>query len=79
MILRAAKEHALDLGHSILVGDKATDIEAGRRAGIGCCVMVLTGHPVSDEDLEKADKVFMDLKGMAGALAEKQLRGDCNR
>lgn len=35
MILQAAEEFALDLGRSILVGDKATDIEAGLRAGVG--------------------------------------------
>jgi D-glycero-D-manno-heptose 1,7-bisphosphate phosphatase len=78
MILRAAKEHSLDLRRSILVGDKATDIEAGRAAGIGCCVMVLTGHPLSNEDLDTADTVFDDLPGVASALVSNQLCTDCN-
>ena len=34
MLLRAAREHHLDLGHSILVGDKLTDLEAAQAAGI---------------------------------------------
>lgn len=34
MILRAAAEHDLDLGASILIGDKETDIRAGGAAGI---------------------------------------------
>jgi D-glycero-D-manno-heptose 1,7-bisphosphate phosphatase len=34
MILRARDELRLDLSASILIGDRLTDIEAGRRAGI---------------------------------------------
>jgi len=40
LILRAAREHSLDLGHSLLVGDKRSDIEAGRRAGVGRCFLI---------------------------------------
>lgn len=35
MILQAQKELNLDLGKSILVGDRITDIEAGQKAGVG--------------------------------------------
>jgi D-glycero-D-manno-heptose 1,7-bisphosphate phosphatase len=35
MILQAATEHGIDLAHSVLVGDKVTDIEAGLAAGVG--------------------------------------------
>ena len=35
MLLRAAREHGLDLPASCLFGDKASDIEAGCRAGVG--------------------------------------------
>lgn len=35
MLLQAARDYNLDLAHSILVGDKASDIEAGIRAGVG--------------------------------------------
>lgn len=34
MILRAAEEHDVDLGRSILIGDKESDLEAARRAGV---------------------------------------------
>ena len=34
MLLRAAKEWNIDLAHSRLIGDKETDLEAGRAAGI---------------------------------------------
>lgn len=39
MLLRAAEEHGLDLGRSILVGDTASDIEAATRAGVGRTVL----------------------------------------
>ena len=35
MILQARDEHALDLGRSVLVGDKPSDLAAGRAAGVG--------------------------------------------
>lgn len=35
MILQAAQEHDLDLPASVLVGDKHSDIAAGRAAGVG--------------------------------------------
>ena len=34
MILKAEKEFNIDLSESILIGDKETDLEAGRRAGV---------------------------------------------
>lgn len=40
MILRAQREHNLDLANSVIIGDNITDIEAGRRAGVGCCILV---------------------------------------
>lgn len=35
MILQAAKEWKIDLAQSLLVGDKESDIEAGKAAGVG--------------------------------------------
>ena len=73
MILRAAREHSLDLSQSILVGDKASDIDAGKAAGLGCCVLVLSGHALDSKDLNKADIVFEDLPAVANALVKNQL------
>jgi D-glycero-D-manno-heptose 1,7-bisphosphate phosphatase len=44
MLLRAAKEFALDLARSFMVGDKLSDIEAGKRAG--CRTILLTATPL---------------------------------
>ena len=73
MILRAAREHSLDLSQSILVGDKISDIEAGRAAGVGCCVLVLSGHAPDRKDLKKVDSVFEDLPAVVDAIVKKQL------
>jgi D-glycero-D-manno-heptose 1,7-bisphosphate phosphatase len=43
MLLRAAREHGIDLHHSWMIGDKKIDLEAGRNAG--CKVaLVRTGY-----------------------------------
>ncbi|MBP6999766.1 MAG: D-glycero-beta-D-manno-heptose 1,7-bisphosphate 7-phosphatase, partial [Tepidiphilus sp.] len=41
MILRAAQEHGIDLARSLLVGDKISDLEAGRAAGIPSLYLVV--------------------------------------
>lgn len=41
MLLRAADEHRLDLAASVIVGDAASDIEAGRR--VGCRTVLIRG------------------------------------
>ncbi|CAN5866312.1 D-glycero-beta-D-manno-heptose 1,7-bisphosphate 7-phosphatase [soil metagenome] len=48
MLEQAAAEHDLDLRRSILVGDKATDLEAGRAVG-AVAVLVRTGYGASEE------------------------------
>jgi len=73
MILRAARERSIDLQHSILVGDKATDIAAGRAAGVGCCILVQTGESVNGVKADAADNVCADLLGVASALADNRL------
>jgi len=35
MLLRAAEKHGLDLGHSIMIGDKDSDMQAASEAGVG--------------------------------------------
>lgn len=50
MLLRAAAELDLDLSRSVMVGDKRSDAEAGRAAGIREAVLVRTGHGLSEDD-----------------------------
>jgi histidinol phosphatase-like enzyme len=38
MILKAATDYGLALGRSVLIGNNASDIEAGKASGVGHCV-----------------------------------------
>jgi D-glycero-D-manno-heptose 1,7-bisphosphate phosphatase len=59
MLMRAAREHDLELSRSWMIGDKQIDLEAGRNAG--CRVaLVLTGYG-KDVDPSLADLVAKDL------------------
>ncbi len=40
MILRAARALDLDLARSLMFGDRPSDVEAGRAAGVGRCVLL---------------------------------------
>jgi D-glycero-D-manno-heptose 1,7-bisphosphate phosphatase len=51
LILRAAAEHGVDLGRSVLVGDALRDLDAGRNAGVGACVLVRTGKGRASEGI----------------------------
>ncbi|KIM06384.1 MAG: D,D-heptose 1,7-bisphosphate phosphatase [Sulfurovum sp. PC08-66] len=46
MIWEAQKEFAIDLAHSLLVGDKLSDMEAGKKARVGECYLISTGHDI---------------------------------
>lgn len=50
MLEAAADALALDLSRSWIVGDAASDIEAGRNAGLAGAVHVATGHGIHDRD-----------------------------
>ncbi len=43
LIKKATQDHQIDLGRSFMIGDKSSDVETGKRAGIRT-VFVLTGH-----------------------------------
>jgi len=45
MLLQAAREHALDLRRSVLIGDQESDISAGRAAGLKQTVLFAPAGP----------------------------------
>ncbi len=61
MLLQAAKEHGLDLSESWMIGDKESDIEAAKAAGVGHTILVRSGHAV-DEKATKADYLLDSIK-----------------
>jgi histidinol-phosphate phosphatase family protein len=80
MLVRAAREHGIELRRAFMVGDKASDLEAGRR--VGCrTVLVLTGYgEQSRETFNKyndfrPEYISTDLNGaVKWILAEKGVK-----
>ena len=63
LLLRAAKELDLDLARSFMVGDKASDIEAGKRAGCRTILLSAQEKPVlaaNDPPEHQPDEVASD-------------------
>lgn len=61
MLLDAAAELDLDLGSSFMIGDKQSDVEAGRRAGCRATVLLAMGAA----EAGGADRVAADLGSAA--------------
>ena len=63
MILQAQRELNLDLERSILIGDKASDIQAGISAGVGCNLLF-----ANDEPAELQNVHYKRITSLADAL-----------
>jgi len=57
MLLRAAREHQLDLAHSILIGDKESDVQAGWAAGVARNYLIRGSYPLTDEVCRRVDGI----------------------
>jgi D-glycero-D-manno-heptose 1,7-bisphosphate phosphatase len=70
MLLAACRKHGVPPSHTIMVGDRPTDILCARRAGCGLAVLLNAGRePLAVEELERlgvrADHVAPDLSAAA--------------
>ena len=77
MLLRAAREHGIDLSRSYMIGDKVADVEAGEKAG--CLpLMVLTGYGEKESARITSDRVprFADLSEAADFILAGNPSGD---
>jgi D-glycero-D-manno-heptose 1,7-bisphosphate phosphatase len=70
MIDQAIRDYDVDLGRSILIGDKEIDIKTGKNSGIGKSYLVKSGHDI-EEDTTQADNIHDDLYKIALELKEK--------
>ncbi|HYR26776.1 MAG TPA: D-glycero-beta-D-manno-heptose 1,7-bisphosphate 7-phosphatase [Aquabacterium sp.] len=68
MILQAAQDLGLSLADSIMVGDKPSDIQAARAAGVGKAYIVQSDNDESTDDLAGADAAYADLRSCVDAL-----------
>lgn len=66
MLIEAAEEHGIDLERSWMIGDRAGDIEAGRRAGARS-ILVQTGIG-ADADATGAEHVAKDFASAAAFI-----------
>jgi histidinol phosphatase-like enzyme len=69
MLEEAAREYGLDLSRSWMVGDKTSDIECGRNAGLRT-VLVETGHGKDHLDCG-ADAIVTGLVAAADFILEE--------
>lgn len=72
MIVRAAGNHGLDLTRSFFIGDKRSDIECGRNAGVKT-ILVKTGYG-NDTHSSAADFVAENLTAAADLILTRQAR-----
>jgi D-glycero-D-manno-heptose 1,7-bisphosphate phosphatase len=72
LILRSAADLGLDLGHSVVVGDRWRDIEAGKRAG---CPTVFIDHHYDERRPEHADAVAASLAEAVPLIISLSRRG----
>lgn len=61
LVLEAARDLQLSLVDSIMVGDKPSDMEAARAAGVGRAYKVASDNELSDEGDGGADAAFANL------------------
>ncbi|MBF8273306.1 MAG: D,D-heptose 1,7-bisphosphate phosphatase [Magnetococcales bacterium] len=61
MLLEARDRHGINLAASIMVGDKLSDIQAGRQAGVGKLVLVRSGYDITLDDARQAHHVAENL------------------
>ena len=68
MIKQAEQEHQINLSQSILIGDKLSDIKAGKAAGIGKNYLVKSGKAMSSEGIKISDGVYENLLSLSQTL-----------
>jgi D-glycero-D-manno-heptose 1,7-bisphosphate phosphatase len=68
MLTRAIRALDIDPQASFLVGDRLSDLEAGRAAGVGRCFLVRTGYSLSEAAVIGADGVYDDLLACVTAV-----------
>ena len=69
MLLRAKEKYDIDMRNSWMVGDKGTDIEAGKKAGVGKTVFIASSPAVTNTF--GADFVISDVRELKQLVARE--------
>lgn len=70
MFKDAIKHLKIDPAHSVMVGDKKEDMEAGKNAGVGLNILVETGKPLTNEGKALADAILPSLADLPKFLTQ---------
>jgi D-glycero-D-manno-heptose 1,7-bisphosphate phosphatase len=71
LLLRARAEHGIDMAASIMIGDKLSDMAAGRAAGVTHTFLIAPrGAAASSSDASGAEAIFTDLQACARHIQE---------
>lgn len=68
MLLEGINAHNIDPQKSIMVGDKLSDMQAARRAGIAVKVLVQSGQTLDDDAKQYADLVIDSINDLPALL-----------
>lgn len=68
MLLQGIAEHHIDAAHSIMVGDKLSDMQAASKAAIGTRVLVRSGQQFDTDAIDSADYVCDSLAELPSIL-----------
>ena len=74
MLQEAARDFGLTLTHTVFLGDSPTDTQAGHAAGVGACILLLSGATRADQVSAiqpPPDHVFRDLSGAVDWILEE--------
>ena len=74
MLKSAAKKYSIDLKKSWMVGDRMTDVEAGRRAGCRSILLQNSLTPPIDPSYEKPEVICSDVLAAAQFILQEEAR-----
>jgi D-glycero-D-manno-heptose 1,7-bisphosphate phosphatase len=69
MLQQAIREYGIDPTQSLMVGDKAADMQAAARAGVARKILVRSGQRLTDDDLASADEIWDSLADVVKVTA----------
>ncbi|MFT5162600.1 MAG: D-glycero-D-manno-heptose 1,7-bisphosphate phosphatase [Alteromonadaceae bacterium] len=58
MLQQAINDFDIDVSNSIMIGDKVSDMQAAKAAGVSRKVLVCSGQSLSSDDIASADEVW---------------------
>lgn len=71
MLLDAQKKLDIDMSASYMLGDKLSDIQAGKAAGVGTNILVRTGQALTEEGEKTADFVLNSLSELPAFIRQR--------